>query len=281
MLDRAGGNPFLAVQVVSGLLSAQAQGADPGDLPGELVRAVGQLLQTLPSRAVDLVRLAAVYGERLPLDDAAELLDGVSARAVADAADEAVEAGLLSSERGAVLFRHDLVRESVYADLPERTRQSIHLSCARHLRDVGYDALTVAAHAREAIRPGDEAVALLLADAAGMAVTTLPQTAAELMLTSYSALRPGQPSWLAVGERCVEILSLVQRCRSGAARPDRAGGRRARQRRNRRGPRPQAQHRPGPRRLGRQLKLGCGRQPTPARRVHGLRAAQPAARAQL
>jgi DNA-binding CsgD family transcriptional regulator/tetratricopeptide (TPR) repeat protein len=220
ILDRAGGNPFLAVQVVSGLLSAQAQGADPGEFPSELIRAVRRLLRTLPSPAVDLVRLAAVYGERLPLDDAAELLDGVSARAVADAADEAVEAGLLSSERGAVLFRHDLVRESVYADLPERTRQSIHLSCARHLRDVGYDALTVAAHAREAIRPGDEAVALLLADAAGMAVTTLPQTAAELMLTSYSALRPGQPSWLAVGERCVEILSLVQRCTDAMAVTD-------------------------------------------------------------
>ncbi len=221
MLERSGGNPFLAVQVVSGLLSAQVQGSDPGDIPGELVRAVRRLLRTLPSRAVDLVRLAAVFGEPLPVDDAAELLDGVSARAVAEAADEAIEAGLLSSEDGALLFRHSLVRESVYADLPERTRQFIHLTCARHLRDVGCDALTVAAHARAAIKPGDETVALLLADAAGDAVTALPKTAAELMLTAYSALRPGQPSWLAVGERCVELLSLVQRCTDALAVADR------------------------------------------------------------
>jgi DNA-binding CsgD family transcriptional regulator len=221
MLARAGGNPFLAVQVINGLLHAQAGGGDPASVPAELVRAVSGQLRALPSQAIELVRLAAVYGEPLPLDEAVDLLDGASARAVAEAADEAIEAGMLSRERGAVLFRHGLVRESVYADLPERTRQFIHLTCARHLRDSGYDALAVASHAREAITPGDEAVALLLADAASDAVTAMPKTAAELMLAAFAALRPGQPAWLAVGERCVEVLSLVQRCTDALAVADR------------------------------------------------------------
>ena len=214
------GNPFLAVQVINGLLHAQGDGS-PGDVPAELVRAVRGQLRALPSQAVELVRLAAVYGDPLPLDEAAGLLDGVSARAVAEAADEAIEAGVLSSERGSLRFRHGLVRESVYADLPERTRQFIHLTCARHLRDSGCDALAVASHAREAITPGDEAVALLLADAAGDAVTAMPKTAAELMLGAFAALRPGQPAWLAVGMRCVEVLSLVQRCTDALAVADR------------------------------------------------------------
>jgi len=221
MLERAGGNAFLAVQVINGLLRAQAGGGDPGDVPAELVRAVRGQLRALPSQAVELVRLAAVYGEPLPLDEAAGLLDGVSAAAIAEAADEAIEAGMLSRERGSLLFRHGLVRESVYADLPERTRQFIHLTCARHLRESGHDALAVASHAREAITPGDEAVALLLADAAGDAVTTMPKTAAELLLAAFAALRPGQPAWLAVGERCVEVLSLVQRCTDALAVADR------------------------------------------------------------
>ena len=55
----------------------------------------------------------------------------------AEAAEEAIEAGMLSRERGSLRFRHGLVRESVYADLPERTRQFIHLTCARHLRGLG------------------------------------------------------------------------------------------------------------------------------------------------
>jgi DNA-binding CsgD family transcriptional regulator len=212
MLGRAGGNPVLAVQVINGLLQAQAGGGDPASVPAQLMRAVRGQLQALPAGAIELVRLAAVYGEPLPLDEVADLLDGVSARAVAEAADEAIEAGVLSRERGSLLFRHGLVRESVYADLPERTRQFIHLTCARHLRHSGYDALAVASHAREAITPGDEAVALLLADAAGDAVATMPKTAAELLLAAFAALRPGQPAWLGVGERCVEVLSLVQRC---------------------------------------------------------------------
>ncbi|HEX3964528.1 MAG TPA: AAA family ATPase [Trebonia sp.] len=220
MLERAGGSPLLAVQIIKGLLRARG-GGDPDDVPAELVRAVRRQLRALPSQAVELVRLAAVYGEPLPLDEAARLLDGVSAAVVAEAADEAIEAGVLSSERGSLLFRHGLVRESVYADLSERTRQFIHLTCARHLRDSGHDALAVASHAREAITPGDEAVALLLADAAGDAVVSMPKTAAELMLAAFAALRPGQPAWLAVGERCVEVLSLVQRCTDALAVADR------------------------------------------------------------
>jgi hypothetical protein len=196
LLERAGGHPFLAVQAIT----------------GGLVPAVGRLLRTLPARAVDLVRVAAVFGEPLPIDDATALLDGWPAAAAAEAADEAIAAGVLSSEYGALRFRHGLVRESVYAGLPDRSRRRIHLACAWHLRKSGYDALAVATHARAAIRPGDEAVALLLADAAGDVVAARPRTAAELMLTAHSALRPGQASWLAVGERCVELLSLVQRC---------------------------------------------------------------------
>jgi DNA-binding CsgD family transcriptional regulator len=221
ILERAGGNPFLAVQVINGLLHAQAGGGELDDVPDALVRAVRRQLRTLPSQAVELVRLAAVYGEPLPLDNAVSLLDGLSARAVAEAADEAIESGMLSSARGSVHFRYGLVRESVYADLAPRTRQVIHLICARHLREAGCDALAVATHAREAIIPGDEAVAMLLADAAGDAVAATPKTAAELMLTAFAALRPGQPAWLAVGERCVAVLSLVQRCTDALAVADR------------------------------------------------------------
>jgi hypothetical protein len=64
-------------------------------------------------------------------------------------------------------------------------------------------------------------VALLPAGAAGDALTTMPKTAAELMLAAFNALRPGQPSWLIVGERCVELLSLVQRRTDALAVADR------------------------------------------------------------
>jgi predicted ATPase len=89
LLERAGGNPFLATKVIRVLLRAQENGVDPCDLPEQLVHAVRRQLQTLSSDAVQLVRLAAVYGEALSVDDAAELLDGLSAQVVAEAAEEA------------------------------------------------------------------------------------------------------------------------------------------------------------------------------------------------
>jgi DNA-binding CsgD family transcriptional regulator len=210
MLARVQGSPILAVMVVAGMLDSRKRD-DPRDLPGVLVRAVRRQLQSIPEQAVTLIQLAAVYGEPLPLDDAAVLLGGIGNRAVATSADDAESTGILSSERGTVRFRHNLIREAVYGDLPERMRQSIHLACARHLRESGYDALAVATHAREAITAGDETVALLLADAASEAVSAMPHTAAELMMTAFTALRSGQVNWLIIGERCVELLSLAQR----------------------------------------------------------------------
>jgi DNA-binding CsgD family transcriptional regulator/tetratricopeptide (TPR) repeat protein len=210
MLERVQGSPFLTVMVVAGMLDSRNRD-DPRDLPGVLVRAVRRQLESIPDQAIKLIQLAAVFGEPLPFDDAAVLLGGISMRVVTESAAEAETTGILSSERGTVRFRHSLIREAVYADLPERTRQSTHLACARHLREAGYDALTVATHAREAITPGDEEVALLLAEAAGDAIAAMPQTAVELMMTAFTALRPGQRSWLTVGERCVELLSLALR----------------------------------------------------------------------
>jgi len=213
LLRRAEGNPFLATQVVS-------PGGDAGDLPDDLVRAVRRQLRTLPANAVALVRLVAVYGEPLSVDDAAELLDGATAQSAAEAADEAIVAGMLNDERGMLRFRHGLVREAVYEDLPPRTRQLIHRACARRLREAGSDALAVAAHARKAVTPGDEEVALLLADAADEAVIAMPNTAAELMLTAFGALRAGQPTWIRLGHRSVELLSLTQRCTEALAVAD-------------------------------------------------------------
>jgi DNA-binding CsgD family transcriptional regulator len=220
MLERTEGNPFLAIQVVNGLVTAKTSATDSAEIPAQLLLGVRRQLQALPSRTADLVRWAAVFGEPLAIDDAAMLLDEVSVRSVSDAAEDAIHAGVLSNLRDSVTFRHDLVRESVYVDLTGPRRRKMHLRCARHLRASGSDALAVAAHAREALIPGDEAVALLLADAAGEAVSMMPNTAAELMLTAFKALRPGQARWLSLGERCVALLSLVQRCNDALAIAD-------------------------------------------------------------
>ena len=158
--------------------------------------------------------MAAVFGQAFTLEDAAALLPEHPTGQITGSLDEAVRARLLDNDSGIsrLAFRHDLIREAVYADLAERTRQALHRRCARYLRDVNGDPLIIAAHARAGITPGDEATAALLADAADQSAAAMPEAASELILAAFHSVRPGQSSWLTLGQRCVELLGLVQRC---------------------------------------------------------------------
>ena len=40
----------------------------------------------------------------------------------------------------------------------------------------------------------------------------MPEAACELILAAFRSVRPGQDSWLGLGQQCVELLGLVQRC---------------------------------------------------------------------
>jgi len=209
MLDGVGGNPFFATQILTGVVRAGSE----GQIPAEFVLGVRRRIRELDPVAADLMTIAAVFGQALAPEDADALLPEHPADQVAAGVDGVVRASLLDSDRdGRLVFRHDLIRQAVYADLTERTRRTLHQRCARYLNDTHSDPLTVAAHARAAISPGDEASAAILADAANRSAGSMPEAASELILAAFHAVRPNQKSWQALGQRCVELLSLVQRC---------------------------------------------------------------------
>jgi DNA-binding CsgD family transcriptional regulator len=213
MLDGVGGNPFFATQILEGVVRAGAEDDPDLDIPTEFILGVRCRVGELDPAAAELMRIAAVFGQPLTVEDAAALLPEHSTGQVARSLGEAVHACLLENGRaGRLAFRHDLIREAIYADLSERTRRALHQRCARYLREVAGDPLTIAAHARAGISPGDEATAALLADAASQAATAMPDAASELILAAFHSVRPDQDSWLTLGQRCVELLSMVQRC---------------------------------------------------------------------
>ncbi|GIF73440.1 helix-turn-helix transcriptional regulator [Asanoa siamensis] len=201
MLDGVGGNPFLVTQILDGL----AGGAPDGVPPGSFVRAVEAALDGLPDRTV--VLLAAVLGRPFALDEAQRIVPSVGSADV----DRAVAAGLLCRAGHLLSFRHDLVRETVYAGLSPSARQDLHRRCARHLLASGHDALAAAPHARAAATPGDEESAAILCEAAHQAAGSLPETAGELVVEAFELVRPAQESWQPTGERCVDVLGRVQR----------------------------------------------------------------------
>ena len=133
------GNPFYLRELVAAL---RADGrmvvAEP------VAQAVVGRVAALPGPAAELASAVAVLGDGASLERAAALA-GVDADAAAGAADALAGAAVL--ERGVPLaFVHPLVREAVYADLPEARRARAHARAAELLRDAGADAEQVASH---------------------------------------------------------------------------------------------------------------------------------------
>ena len=141
----ADGNALLATE------TARARARGDRQLAPTLREAVRAALAPLPPGARRFAELAAAAGrdlerrelERLPLADHAQ-----------DASD-AFESGLLVSRGGRVGYRHALLRDAVYAELPEPLRAQLHqriaaalssdraAEVARHLRLAGRDAEAV------------------------------------------------------------------------------------------------------------------------------------------
>jgi DNA-binding CsgD family transcriptional regulator len=212
MLQGVGGNPFLVVQLLDGLARARAQGEPEDQVPAEFVFATRRRLHGLGPGERRLVQTAAVFGRPLAVGDTTALLAEHPAAEVWAWAEAAVESGLLTARDHRLGFRHDLVRETVYADLTDATRRALHQRCAEYLMATGHGPLSTAAHARASAAPGDLASARILVQAAEAAVTAMPHTAGDLALQAFQLLRPAQPAWSAVGEQCVDILARVQRC---------------------------------------------------------------------
>jgi hypothetical protein len=183
LLDGAGGNPFFASQILDGVVCGPGTD-DALSIPARFILSVRHRIAEVDAGAVDLVRVAAVFGKPLAVEDAEALLADVSCAAVTRRLETLEQADLLRSDSsGRAAFAHDLVREAVYADLTDRTRRSPHQRCARYLASAGGDSLTAAAHAQAAITPGDEATADLLLRSADEVVGAMPETATDPALT--------------------------------------------------------------------------------------------------
>ena len=148
----AEGNALLAIE------TARARARGDQRLPQSLREAVRAALAQLGPGARRCAELAAAAGrdlergelERLPLADHT------------GNASDAFESGLLVARGGRVGYRHALLREAVYADLPEPLRAQLHeqiaaalsrgraAEVARHLRLAGRDAEAVRHLARAA-----------------------------------------------------------------------------------------------------------------------------------
>lgn len=154
LVDGAGGNPFLVIELVRSLGDEGVLAVEDGvavsrfhGLPPTLRHTVLRRLRHLTGSALELLRAGAVLGGPFGLEEVAAMLDRTETAFHADVV-AGLDAGLLEETEGIaqLRFRHDLLREAVYADMPATIRASLHRRAAQVLAERNRPAVMVADH---------------------------------------------------------------------------------------------------------------------------------------
>ena len=128
----AGGNPLFVTELVGALLQdgtiriagGQAE-VTHATLPPTLRLTILRRLSFLPDPTVQALRAASVLGPAFSLTDLATITGG-SALELSAALDGAARAGVVADDGTRLRFRHDLIRDALYEDLPGSVRLGLH-----------------------------------------------------------------------------------------------------------------------------------------------------------
>ena len=140
----AAGNPLYLTEMLAALArsggitvtptgTAQlADGAVPDSLPGAIADRLGFV--SAPTREV--LRAAALLGVEFAITDLTAVL-GRTVAALVPALDEARATGVLTDSGAGLAFRHPLIREALYAEMPASVRAAWHRDAGHALASAG------------------------------------------------------------------------------------------------------------------------------------------------
>jgi predicted ATPase len=157
----AGGNPLFVTELVAALLhegaiqvaDGQAEVAET-TLPPNLRLTILRRLSFLPDDILEALRLASILGSSFSLTDLSATT-GRSVLALSSVLAEALRARVLTDDGDRLRFRHDLIHEAIYEDLPASVRLALHHEAGRRLAEAGAEAVAVAEHLARGASPGD------------------------------------------------------------------------------------------------------------------------------
>ena len=148
-LDKAAGNPLYVIE-----LARAAVAGDSAEAASTLRTTILRRLAHLPEATVEALRIASVLGSSFTLTDLATA-SGQTAVGLVPVLREAIAAQVVVETEVGLAFRHDLIRESLYEDLPGTVRKALHAEIGRALAAAGAAAGVVAPHLVEGAEPGD------------------------------------------------------------------------------------------------------------------------------
>lgn len=189
----AGGNPLFVLELLDALRAERAlsERPDPGGgrrtveieratPPPSLRLTVLHRLSYLSPSTVRALSLAAVLGPHFRAAHLAELAQRPVAELVTPLR-EALAAGLLVEDGAELAFRHELVRDALYGDLPLAVRMALHRDVARVFDRQGAAAGLLAEHLLRGAEPGDAQAVEQLRTLAARLLPATPATAVELL----------------------------------------------------------------------------------------------------
>jgi DNA-binding CsgD family transcriptional regulator len=197
----AGGNPLFVTELVDALQrdgSIQVGSGGAAELttvgmPPSLPLLILHRLSFLTPATLELLRVASALGSSFAVTDLSLVVGRPTAGLLA-ALEEAMDGGILE-QRGELLgFRHDLIREALYHDLPAPVRQGLHLDAGRALARAGASPERVAEQLVRGASAGDTQAVAWLQRAARQAAPRAPAVAVELLGRALELVGPADPA---------------------------------------------------------------------------------------
>ena len=149
------------------------------------------------------LRAASILGSGFALADLASVT-GRPAVDLSVALAEAIRAQVLEDDGPVLRFRHDLIRESIYAELPASVRRGLHREAGHRLAQAGAPSLQIAEHLSRGAAPGDAEAIRWLTKAAREAADRSPAVAADLLERATGLMDPKDP-------RRDQVLAIYER----------------------------------------------------------------------
>jgi DNA-binding CsgD family transcriptional regulator len=196
----AAGNPLFVQELLDALVTENRiildeQGrADVAvhSLPSSLAATILGRLSDLPPETLHVLQVASVLGPSFALAELV-LLSGRSTSELLAGLRPALAAGVLQEAGPQLAFRHQLLRDALYEDLPQAVRLGLHADLARALAAARAPATRVAEHFVRGDSPGDREAVIWLRRAAQDAAPRAPAVAAELLERALALIDAHDP----------------------------------------------------------------------------------------
>jgi DNA-binding CsgD family transcriptional regulator/transcriptional regulator with XRE-family HTH domain len=188
--NQAGGNPLYLREMLDALLREDQIRIRAGiaeltptgtGAPASLAAAIASRLDFLSEDTRSVLRTAALLGPECSIRHLGDLA-GRTASQLTGVLDEAVTAGVLAGSTTGLAFRHPLIRQALYEQIPAALRAALHRQAAHALAQTGAAVEVVAEQLLAGPEQKDAWVPGWLADGAAWALTyRAPQVAVQLL----------------------------------------------------------------------------------------------------